>query len=99
MKWTLYLMLFTAPAANVTDPAEQQCLSYQTVRNIDDIFKCRPDFESKRIWSLQSTSQFDVSTLEACVERQDQLIASSNIASTMTLRSWCFCDAEKDECP
>jgi hypothetical protein len=99
MKWILYLMLFTTPAANVTEKAEQTCLSHKTVRELTSIFACRPEFEGKRIWSLQSTSQLDFSNLESCVKTQDQLIANSNVASTMTLRTWCFCDSDAAKCP
>jgi hypothetical protein len=99
MKWILYLMLFTTPAANVTKKAEIDCLAQETVSQIEDISQCRPNFEGKRVWSLQTTSQLEFSTLESCVRHQDQLIVDSNVASTMTLRTWCFCDSDKGECP
>jgi hypothetical protein len=99
MKWILYMMLFTTPAANVTNKAEIACLAQDKVNQIASIFECRPKFEGKRVWSLQSTSQLDFSTLESCVKHQDQLIANSNVASTMTLRTWCFCDSDKARCP
>jgi hypothetical protein len=99
MKWILYLMLFNTPAVNVTNKPEITCLAQDKVSQILSIFDCRPAFEGKRIWSLQTTSQLEFSTLESCVRHQDQLIANSNVASTMTLRSWCFCDSDKEECP
>ena len=93
------MMLFTTPAANVTNKAEQKCLAQKEVSQIASISECRPKFEGKRLWSLQATSQLDLSTLESCVKHQDQLIANSNVASTMTLRTWCFCDSDKGQCP
>lgn len=98
MKWILYLMLFTTPAANVTK-AEQTCFSYDDVSKLESIFDCRQKYEGKHVWALQSSSQLEFSTLESCVKHQDQLMANSNVASTMTLRSWCFCDSDKQECP
>ncbi len=101
MKWILYIMLFTAPAVNIKG-ADQTCLAHRDVSEINDILKCRPIFEGKHIWSLQSTSQLEFSTFESCVRTQDKLIANSNVASTMTLRTWCFCEVmkdEKDKCP
>lgn len=99
MKWILYMMLFTTPAANVTDKTEKECLSQSDVSHLASIFKCRPAYEGKRIWSLQSTSQLEFSNLQSCVKTQNQLIANSNVASTMTLRTWCFCDFNNGECP
>jgi hypothetical protein len=99
MKWILYLMLFTTPAVNIKTKAEIACLAQDSVSQIASIFECRPKFEGKHIWSLQSTSQLEFSTLESCVRTQYQLIANSNVASTMTLRSWCFCDSDKAQCP
>jgi hypothetical protein len=99
MKWILYLMLFTTPAANVTNKAEQTCLSHDNVSQLASIFDCRPKYEGKHIWALQSTSQLEFSNLQSCVKTQDHLIANSNVASTMTLRTWCFCDSDKGECP
>jgi hypothetical protein len=99
MKWILYLMLFTTPAANVTSKTEQTCLSHDDVSQLASIFDCRPKYEGKHIWGLQSTSQLEFSNLQSCVKTQDHLIANSNVASTMTLRTWCFCDSDKGECP
>jgi hypothetical protein len=99
MKWILYVMLFNTPAVNITSKAEIACLAREKVSEIGLISLCRPDFEGKHVWSLQTASQLEFSTLESCVKHQDQLIANSNVASTMTLRSWCFCDSDKEECP
>jgi hypothetical protein len=99
MKWILYIMLFTTPAANVTSNADKACLAHSDVSRLESIFKCRPDYEGKHIWSLQSTSQLEFSSLQSCVKTQNKLIANSNVASTMTLRTWCFCDSDKGECP
>ena len=99
MKWILFLMLFTTPAANVTNKADQKCLTHSSVDDLGTILQCRPDYEGRHIWSLQSASQLEFSNLESCVKTQDQLIANSNVASTMTLRSWCFCDSSTQQCP
>ncbi|UQR61649.1 hypothetical protein LRP30_33235 [Bradyrhizobium sp. C-145] len=99
MKWILYMMLFTTPAANVTNKAEKECLSHSDVKQLATIVKCRPEYEGKHIWSLQSASQLEFSNFQGCVATQNKLIANSNVASTMTLRTWCFCDSDKNECP
>lgn len=99
MKWILYLMLFSTPAANVTDAGEKTCLKLNTTTEIGEILKCREKFESKRIWSLQTTSQMEFALFDTCLLTQDHLIASSNVASTMTLRSWCFCEDVGNKCP
>lgn len=99
MKWILYVMLFSTPAANVTHKEDKECLKNQEVWQIEQIMKCRPKFETKRIWSLHATSQFEYKEFESCVRTQDQLMANTNVASTMTMRTWCFCEAENLECP
>jgi hypothetical protein len=99
MKWILYLMIFVTPAANVTSRTEKVCLSHDSISQLDSIFECRPKYEGKHLWALQSTSQLEFSNLQSCVKTQDQLIANSNVASTLTMRSWCFCDSDRDECP
>ncbi|MBB4395093.1 hypothetical protein [Bradyrhizobium sp. ERR14] len=99
MKWILYVMLFTTPAANVTNKADRDCLAYEDVGQILKIIDCRPRFEGRHVWSLQSSSQLEFSSLETCVKTQDVLIANSNVASTMTLRTWCFCDSDNKQCP
>jgi hypothetical protein len=99
MKWILYVMLFTTPASNVTNKTEQACLRHDKITEMFDIFACRPNYEGKHIWSLQSTSQLDFSNIEGCVKAQDELIVNSNVASTMTLRTWCFCDSDTQQCP
>jgi hypothetical protein len=99
MKWILYLMLFSTPAANVTDAKEKACLELKTTTKIEKILQCREKFESKRIWSLQTTSQMEFAQFETCLLTQDQLFASSNVASTMTMRSWCFCEDVGNKCP
>jgi hypothetical protein len=92
-------MLFSTPAANVTGKADKACLMHKDISEIKQILECRPKFEKGRVWSLQSTSQFEFSAFESCVRNQDQLMTDTNVASTMTLRTWCFCDAENDTCP
>jgi hypothetical protein len=99
MKWILYMMLFITPASNVTNKAEQACLRHDKITEMYDIFACRPNYEGKHIWTLQSTSQLDFSNIESCVKAQDRLIVDSNVASTMTLRSWCVCDSNNQQCP
>jgi hypothetical protein len=99
MKWILYMMLFTTPAANVTNKDDATCLKMSTVDKINQISVCRPLFEAKRVWSLQTTSQVEFALYDSCVRAQDLLVANSNVASTMTLRTWCICEAENGKCP
>jgi len=61
--------------------------------------ECRPKFEKSRLWSLQGTSQVEFSLFESCLRMQDQLVANSNVASTMTLRTWYFRESEDSKCP
>lgn len=99
MKWVLYVMLFSTSAANISGD-DKKCLANQDIKNIRQILLCRPNYEAKRLWSLQSTSQTDFSLFESCVKMQDKLIVSSNVASTMALRSWCICESEgANKCP
>jgi len=99
MKWILYVMLFSTPAANVTNKADKACLMFDKVTEIKQILQCRPKFESRRIWSLQTTSQMEFAQFETCLRTQDELMASSNVASTMTQRTWCFCEDVDKKCP
>jgi hypothetical protein len=99
MKWILYIMLFSTPAANVTNKADQACFKHDKTTEIKQILACRPTFESKRVWSLQTTSQIEFSLFDSCLRTQDELMASSNVASTMTLRTWCFCEDVNNKCP
>jgi hypothetical protein len=99
MKWILYIMLFSTPAANVTNKADQACFMHDKVTEIKQILECRPKFESKRVWSLQTTSQMNFTLFDSCLRTQDELMASSNVASTMTLRTWCFCEDVNNKCP
>ncbi|MEA2886079.1 MAG: hypothetical protein QOD11_439 [Bradyrhizobium sp.] len=99
MKWILYLMLFSTPAANVTEKVDKMCLKHDKVTEIKQILQCRPKFESRRVWSLQTTSQMEFAQFDSCLRTQDELMASSNVASTMTLRTWCFCEDPNNKCP
>jgi hypothetical protein len=99
MKWILDIMLFSTPAANVTNKADQACFKYDKLTEIKQILACRPKFESRRVWSLQTTSQMDFAIFDSCLLTQDELMASSNVASTMTLRTWCFCEDVAKKCP
>lgn len=85
MKWILYIMLFVTPAANLTS-AEK---------------KDRSVFESHRLWTFQNASTMEFSSFDACYSAQDAIVKSVtdvNVA-TMTLRTWCFCDAKDALCP
>ncbi|MGO9360096.1 MAG: hypothetical protein ACLP1D_20915 [Xanthobacteraceae bacterium] len=100
MKWILYIMLFSTPAATVTNKDDIDCLKMKSVADIAKIGQCRSKFEQKHVWSLQTSSHLEFSLFESCVRTQDKLIAESNVASTMTLRTWCLCEADKDgKCP
>jgi hypothetical protein len=100
MKWILFIMLFITPAANVTKKQDKVCLMKSDVSHIEDILECRPKFESERIWSLQTTSQMELESFQSCVRKQDTLLANANVASTMTMRSWCFCESSgASSCP
>ena len=93
------MMLFSTPAANVTNKDDVACLKMGEVSQIGQISTCRPQFESRRVWSLQTTSQIEFALFDSCVRAQDMLVANSNVASTMTLRTWCICEAENGKCP
>jgi hypothetical protein len=87
MKWILYIMLFVTPPQNLTK-AE---------------IKDHELFELNRIWTLQSASTTELSSLDACFWTQDEIVSSItgvNVA-TMTARVWCACDSmEKTKpCP
>jgi len=100
VKWILYIMLFSTPAANVTNHDDITCLKKQDPKDIKEILNCRPKFETKHVWSLQGTSQIEFALFESCVRMQDLLFANTNVASTMTLRAWCFCEAANGQkCP
>jgi hypothetical protein len=99
MKWILYIMLFSTPAANVTNGADKTCFKYDKTTEIKQILACRPKFETKRVWSLQTTSQTEFALFDSCLGTQDELMASSNVASTMTIRTWCFCEDVNNKCP
>lgn len=100
MKWILYLMLFSSPAQNVTDSDDQKCLALNDISRIERIEECRPHYEGSRVWSLQGTSQTEFVLFESCLRMYDQLLASSNVASTMAVRSWCICESEGvGKCP
>lgn len=99
MKWILYIMLFSSPAANVSGD-DKTCLEKHEMKEIRNILLCRPNYEKKKLWSLQSNSQTGFSQFESCVRMQDKLIVSSNVASTMAMRSWCICETEGEgKCP
>ena len=97
--WILYIMLFTTPAQTISDEADKRCLAKSKVSQIEVILKCRRVFETRHVWSLQTTSQINLLSAESCIRRQDELITSSNVASTMTMRTWCFCESSDRACP
>src|SRR5579863_8642842 len=99
MKFILYLMLFSTPAATITDKADKICLQRQTMKEINEIVTCRPKFEAHHVWSLQTASQMEFSQFQSCFGTLDQLMVDSNVASTMTLRAWCLCDDPDKKCP
>jgi hypothetical protein len=99
MKWILYMMLFSTPAVTVTNKDDKACLKRQDVTDIVKILDCRQKFEGRNVWSLQGSSQMEFALFESCVRTQDTLIANSNVASTMTLRTWCFCESDNEKCP
>ena len=89
MKWILFLMLFVTPAKNLT-PGEKT-----------DHDPTRKQFESHRIWTLQSASTIEFSSPEACAKMADtirQSVVDAQVA-TLTLRTWCICDSPTLTCP
>jgi hypothetical protein len=99
VKWILFLMFFSTPAANVTGD-DATCVKRQDVGEIQQIVDCRPKFEAKHVWSLQTTSQMEFSDFVGCFGRVDQFIVDTNVASTMTMRAWCMCDDHPgNKCP
>jgi hypothetical protein len=49
--------------------------------------------ESKKVWTLQSTSQMEFHSSEACHRIGKQLIAYVQPVATMTVRAYCLCEA------
>ena len=98
MKWILYIMLFSTPAANITNKADLQCLDKKN-KDISVITDCRRNFESRHVWSLQTTSQMEFSDVQGCVITRNTMKIDTNVASTMTIRTWCICDDPNGKCP
>jgi hypothetical protein len=99
VKWILFLMFFSTPAAKVTGD-DATCVTYQDVSEIQQILDCRKKFEAKHVWSLQTTSQMEFSDFVGCFGRVDEFVVDTNVASTMTMRAWCMCDDHSgNKCP
>jgi hypothetical protein len=52
-----------------------------------------PKIESKRVWSLQSTSTLEFATSKACNQAGDAITKSLQSVGTLTVRGWCFCES------
>lgn len=88
MKWILFIMLFVTPPKNVTKE-EIKDPKFPTL------------FEKHRLWTLQSSSSMEFSTLEGCFNMEAELLdsMSSVHVATMTSRVWCACDSSDNKCP
>ncbi len=51
----------------------------------------KADLETKVNWTLQSTSQIETKSPEACRAIGNQLIARMDKVNTMTVRAYCLC--------
>ncbi|MFB6452071.1 hypothetical protein [Bradyrhizobium tunisiense] len=51
----------------------------------------KADLETKITWTLQSTSQVETRSPEACRAIGNQLIARMDKVNTMTVRAYCLC--------
>jgi hypothetical protein len=63
--------------------------------------KTPPKVPVEKVWALQSTTTAEFQSEDACVRAGDRITKSIDIASTLNLRGWCFCeslDATK-KCP
>lgn len=88
MKWILFIMLFVTPAKNVTKE-EIDDTNYPTL------------FEKHRLWTLQSTSTMEFSSLDGCFNMEAELLesVSSVHVANLTSRVWCACDSADNKCP
>jgi hypothetical protein len=55
--------------------------------------KTPPKKPVEKLWALQSTSTAQFETEDACVRAGDRITKSIEIASTLNLRGWCFCES------
>jgi hypothetical protein len=88
MKWILFIMLFVTPPKNVTKE-EITDKKFPTL------------FEKHRLWTLQSTSTMEFSSLEGCFNMEAELLESMSSVhvATLTSRVWCACDSPDKSCP
>jgi hypothetical protein len=88
MKWILFIMLFVTPPKNVTKEEI-------TDKNFPNLF------EKHRLWTLQSTSTMEFSSLEGCFNMEAELLESMSSVhvATLTSRVWCACDSPDKSCP
>jgi hypothetical protein len=64
--------------------------------------KTPPKKPVEKVWALQSTATAHFETEDACVRAGDRITKSIEIASTLNLRGWCFCeslDPKTSKCP
>jgi hypothetical protein len=57
----------------------------------DPAGKSKPEQEKKINWTLQSTSQIETPSPEACFAIGNQIIAKIDKVNTMTVRAYCLC--------
>jgi hypothetical protein len=57
----------------------------------DPAGKPKPEQEKKINWTLQSTSQIETPSPEACYAVGNQIIAKIDKVHTMTVRAYCLC--------
>lgn len=56
-----------------------------------------PKVESKRVWTLQSTSQTEFDQPNDCFSIGQQVLAAIEPVATMTVRAWCLCPNVQDQ--
>jgi hypothetical protein len=64
--------------------------------------KTPPKKPVEKVWALQSTSTAEFETEDACVRAGARITSSIEIAATLNLRGWCFCeslDPKTSKCP
>ena len=77
MNFILYLMLFVTPAANLTPLEKQQ--GYKS--------------EGIHIWTLQTVTQTQFSSHDACMLAASEIVQSVGPVMNMTVKGWCICES------
>jgi hypothetical protein len=78
-KYILYLMLFVTPAATLTS-AEKKANGGLGLKD-----------ENKHVWTLQTVTQTEFPSHDACMLAGYELVQSVGIVMNLTARGWCIC--------